>query len=94
MKLEELKRRLREEGLDQYFTYRFDIWGGGYIAMHIRKNANGTVSYCFTDERGNIIAEHLNLPEEQACGEIYDYAVGERTLAEWKKEQMKKMTNM
>jgi hypothetical protein len=85
MNYEELKRRFRKEELDRYYAYHFDeLWGGGYISMCIRKNKNSTISYCFTDERGSIIAEHLDMPEAEACEDIYKFAVSTKEYAEYK----------
>ena len=82
MTYEELKRRIENEGLDQYGRYVFDRKGGVYVATCIWKNSSGTVSYCFTDERGSAFAEHLNIPEAEACDQLYSLACGEREIAE------------
>ena len=84
MTYEELKRRIKDEGLDQYGTYAFDRMGGVYVATCIWKNSNGTVSYCFTDERGSAFAEHLNIPEGEACDQLYSLAHDAKGIAEYR----------
>lgn len=79
MTYEELKRRVRNEGLEQYCACDFDRWSGGYIALHVLKNQDGTVSYCFTNERGSPEAEHLNLPEDETCDDLYAFLLSQKT---------------
>ena len=86
MTYEELKRKMKDEGLDQYNRYAFDSTGGVYVATCIWKNSDGTVSYCFTDERGSAFAEHLNIPEDEACAKLYSLACGAKKIAEHRKD--------
>jgi hypothetical protein len=88
MTYEELKKRFKEEKLDQYGRYSFDDWIGGYCCMCIRKNEDGTINYCWTDERGSVESaykQYVNIPEEEACDNIYRFATASKYLKEHRK---------
>ncbi len=78
MKYEELTRRIIDEGLEEYAFIEYGTLLGADDTVCIDKNDDGTFSVVFYGERGKIRREYLNIPEEQACNIVYEYAVGRK----------------
>ena len=90
MKYDELKKRIHDEGLDQYTNLRFGTCSGGYNGAHIMRDSDGTFCVTFCDERGSAITQWKPLSEEEACNMIYEVAVAEKDYREYMQERENK----
>ena len=87
MKFEELTKKIVEENLTEYANIRVGESRGGYNGVCISKNANGTFNVVYCDERGEPVAQHLNIPEEEACNMVYETAINEKEYREYKEKK-------
>ncbi len=80
MTYEELKRRIKDEGLDAYSFIRFDTLYGPEFSLSVRKESDGTCSRILRGERDAIIFEERNKPEQEICEKVYQSAVSEKEV--------------
>lgn len=80
MTYEELKRRIKDEGLDEYAFIRLDTLYGPDFSLCVRKESDGTCSYVRYEERCKIYHEEHHKPEKEICEWVYNYAVREKKM--------------
>ena len=80
MRIDELKKKFKDEDLAQYVNVAFDRSEGFYVGVGIEKQTDDSFIVSFTDERGAIFSKRDNLTEEEACNMVYDYAATEKRI--------------
>ena len=91
MTYKELKRRIKDEGLDDYAFIIFDKSYGPDFSVCVYKESDGTYSCIFNGERSTIDYEEHNKPEEETCEMIYKYAVQEKRVELAYQERVRQM---
>ena len=74
MNYKELLRRIEDEGLCRYGGILPGSFHQGENCLNIYQKQDGTIDIVYMGDRGSVISEKLNLPEEEGCMKAYKYA--------------------